>query len=138
MPVAVPLRYNAQHCPGGKFAVIPQPIDQVPLFLRLSEEERQVVTARLRRRQEAAGQVVFTAGHPSDALFVITSGWVKLENESSNRATTLANLGAGSLLGEMDTLLGRPYSTTARAAANTQLLVLSQADLKDLVSHHPT
>ncbi len=117
--------------------MIPQPIDQVPLFLRLSEEERQLVTARLRRRQVAAGQVVFTAGHPSDALYVITSGWVKLEQESNARAATLANLGASSLLGEMDTLLGNPYSTTARAAANTQLLALSRTDVQDLISQHP-
>lgn len=118
--------------------MIPQPIDQVPLFLRLSEEERQLVTARLHRRQVAAGQVIFTTGHPSDALFVITSGWVKLENDSNARAATLANLGAGSLMGEMDTLLGKPYSTTARAAANTQLLALSRTDVQDLISEHPS
>lgn len=118
--------------------MIPQPIAQVPLFVRLSEEERELVTARLHRRQAASGELLFTSGRPSDALFVITSGWIKLEEGSSNRPLTLANLGAGSLVGEIDTLLGRPYTTSARAAANTQLLVLSRTDLDDVISEQPS
>ncbi len=118
--------------------MIPQPIEQVPLFSRLSSEERELVTARLRRRQAASGEAIFSAGQPSDALYVITAGWVKLEEASSGRAATLANLGAGSLLGEVDTLMARPYTTTGRAAANTQLLALSRADLQDLISQHPS
>ncbi len=117
--------------------MIPQPIDQVPLFLRLSEEERELVTARLRRRQAASGELIFTEGHPSDAMFVITAGRVKLEGGSVDSTLTLANLGAGSLLGEEDMLLDRPYSTSARAAATTQLHVLSRTDLEDLVGQHP-
>ncbi len=118
--------------------MIPQPIDQVPLFVHLSQEERGLVTARLKRHQVASGELVFTAGTPSDALFVILSGWVKLEDANTNRKSTLANLGAGSLLGEVDALLGRPYTTCARAAATTQLLVLSRSDLADLISQHPS
>ncbi|MDE3090614.1 MAG: cyclic nucleotide-binding domain-containing protein, partial [Chloroflexota bacterium] len=51
---------------------------------------------------------------------------------------TLANLSAGSLAGEEDLLLDRPYSTSARAATTTQLFVLSRTDLEDLVGQHPT
>lgn len=118
--------------------MIPQPIDQVPLFVRLSEEERELVTARLHRRQAASGELIFTKGRPSDALFVITSGWIKLEEGSPARPIALANLGAGSLAGEIDTLLGRPYTTSARAAATTQLLVLSRTDLDEIISEQPS
>ncbi len=118
--------------------MIPQPIDQVPLFVHLSQEERGLVTARLKRQQATSGELVFSAGAPSDALFVILSGWVKLEDASTNRKSTLANLGAGSLLGEVDALLGRPYTTSARAAATTQLLVLPRGDLADLITQHPS
>ncbi|MBI3913245.1 MAG: cyclic nucleotide-binding domain-containing protein [Chloroflexi bacterium] len=117
--------------------MIPQPIDQVPLFLRLSEEERELVLPRLRRRQVSTNEIIFSVGRPSDALFVITNGWVKLEETAAGKSNTLANLGAGSLLGEVDTLLARPYSTTARSAANTQLLSLSRTDIEDLISQNP-
>ena len=117
--------------------MIPQPIDQVPLFLGLSQEERELVTARLRRQQAATGELVYSAGYPSDALYVISSGWVKLEESTAHGTLALANLGAGSLLGEVDTLLGRPYSSSARAAANTQLLVLTRSDLENLIGQYP-
>ncbi len=118
--------------------MIPQPIDAVPLFVQLSDEERELVTARLSRHQASQGELLFSAGQPSEALFIITSGWVKLEDAHLERAITLANLGAGSLLGEVDTLLGRAYSTSARTATNTQLLVLARSDLADLIQKHPS
>ncbi|MBI3536826.1 MAG: cyclic nucleotide-binding domain-containing protein, partial [Chloroflexi bacterium] len=118
--------------------MIPQPIDQVPLFQRLSEEERELVLPRLRRRQAPPNEIIFSAGRASDAFFIITAGWVKLEDTATGKATTLANLGAGSLLGEVDTLLGRAYTTTARSAANTQLLSLTRNDIEDLITQNPS
>lgn len=115
--------------------MIPQPIDQVPLFLRLSEEERELVTARLRRRATQPDEVVFTAGRPSDAFFIVASGWIKLESSDSKSA--LANLGPGSLIGEIDTLLGRPYSVTAKSSGKAQLLTLSRLDIEDLITLNP-
>lgn len=120
--------------------MIPQPIDTVPLFQRLTAEERQLVTAHLRRRQAAPGEVILTEGQPSDTLFIITTGWVKLEGGNVDQNVTLANLGAGSLLGESDLLLNRPYSMTARASGTTptQLLTLARADLEDLIRQRPS
>jgi CRP-like cAMP-binding protein len=117
--------------------LIPQPIDQVPLFLRLTDSERELVTARLRRKQVAADELIFAAGATSDAMYVITSGRVRLEG-GNNGSVTLANLGSGSLLGEEDMLLDRPYSATARAAATTQLYVFSRTDLEDVVGQRPS
>ncbi|MCI0475310.1 MAG: cyclic nucleotide-binding domain-containing protein, partial [Anaerolineales bacterium] len=120
--------------------MIPQPIDTVPLFQRLTAEERQIVTANLRRRQAAPGEVIITEGQPSDTLFIITTGWVKLEGGNIDQTVTLANLGAGSLLGESDLLLNRPYSMSARATGTTptQLLTLARADLEELVHKRPS
>ncbi|MBI5302609.1 MAG: cyclic nucleotide-binding domain-containing protein [Chloroflexi bacterium] len=115
--------------------MIPQPIDQVPLFQNLSDDERQPLIARLRRRTVASGELIFAEGYPSDALYVVHAGLVKLS--SGSKTATLANLGAGSLLGEVDCLLERPYSATAHAAANTELLVLARADIEELISEHP-
>lgn len=115
--------------------MIPQPIDQVPLFLRLSEEERELVTARLRRRSTQPDEVVFSSGRPSDAFFIVASGWIKLESSDSKSA--LANLGPGSLIGEIDTLLGRPYSVTAKSSGKAQLLTLSRLDIEDLITLNP-
>jgi CRP-like cAMP-binding protein len=124
--------------PGGKFVVIQQPIDKVPMFARLSEEERELVSTRLRRRTVAKGEVIFNAGQPSQAFYIISSGWVVLEDSTPDRTLALANLGAGGLLGEIDTLLGQPYATRARAASQSELLALSKNDLQDLIRTNPT
>ena len=117
--------------------MIPQPIDLVPLFQRLTDGERELVTARLRRKQVATDELIFAEGAASDAMYVITSGRVRLES-GYNSSVTLANLGSGSLLGEEDMLLDRPYSASARAAATTQLYVFSRTDLEDVVGQHPS
>ncbi len=99
-----------------------------------------MVTARLRRRQAASGEAIITEGQPSDTLFIILAGWVKLEGGNIDQAVTLANLGAGSLVGESDLLLNRPYSMTARATGttSTQLLTLARNDLEELIHERPS
>lgn len=118
--------------------MIPQPIDQVPLFLRLSDEERELVSSRLRHLEFKSNDVIFGANKPADMLAVIAQGWVKLESESPQGRSSLANLGAGSVIGEVDLLLNRPYSTTARAATATTIHALSRQDLQDLILECPT
>lgn len=120
--------------------MIPQPIDTIPLFQRLTEEERQLVTTRLKRRQVTPNELIVSEGQTANTMFIITSGWVKLESGMANQTITLANLGAGSLIGEVDMLQRRSYSMTARAAgsSDTQLLTLSRTDLEDLINERPS
>lgn len=118
--------------------MIPQPIDQVPLFLRLTEQEREQLTSQLRHHTHNANDLIFAAGKPSEMLCVIVSGWVKLENETPNGPILLANLGAGNILGEVDCLLKRPYSANARAGSAVDLLTLARSDLEGLILEHPT
>jgi CRP-like cAMP-binding protein len=118
--------------------VIPQPIDQVPLFLRLSDEERELISSRLRHLEFNSNDVVFSANKPPEMLGAIVQGWVKLESESPQGRIALANLGAGSVIGEVDLLLNRPYSTTARAASATSIHALYKQDLQDLILECPT
>ena len=93
--------------------MIPQPIDQVPLFLKLTEDERELISARLRHLEFNINDVIFTANKPAEFMGVIAQGWVKLESETPQGRVALANLGAGSIIGEVDLLLNRPYSTSA-------------------------
>jgi len=118
--------------------VIPQPLDQVPLFARLSEDERELLSSRLRHQEYNTNTLIFTAGKPAEFMAVIIQGWVKLESDTPQGPIALANLGAGSLLGEVDLLLNRPFSTSARAATTCSLLILSRNDLHDLILQYPS
>lgn len=118
--------------------MIPQPLDQVPLFARLSEDERELISSRLRHQEYNTNTVIFSAGRPAELMAVVVQGWVKLESDTPQGPIALANLGAGSLLGEVDLLLNRAYSTAARAATTCSLLVLSRNDLHDLLLQYPS
>jgi CRP-like cAMP-binding protein len=118
--------------------VIPQPIDQVPLFLRLSDDERELISSRLRHLEFNTNDVIFAANKPAEMLGVIVQGWIKLESESPQGRIALANLGAGSVIGEVDLMLNRAYSTTARAASATSIHALYRQDLQDLILECPT
>jgi CRP-like cAMP-binding protein len=118
--------------------VIPQPLDQVPLFARLSEDERELLSSRLRHQEYNTNTLIFASGRPAELMAVIVQGWVKLESDTPQGPIALANLGAGSLIGEVDLLLNRPFSTSARAATTCSLLVLSRNDLHDLFLQYPS
>ncbi len=123
---------------GNEQHVIPQPLEQVPLFARLDQEERELLSSRLRHLEYNTHAVIFTANKPADLMAVIVQGWVKLEGDTAQGPIALANLGAGSLVGEVDVLLNRPYSTSARAATTCSLLALSRGDLQDLILQYPS
>ncbi len=118
--------------------MIPQPLDQVPLFARLDQEEREQISSRLRHLEYNTNTVIFAANRPAEMLAVIVQGWVKLEGETPQGPIALANLGAGSVVGEVDVLLARPYSTSARAATTCTILTLARNDLQDLILQYPS
>lgn len=118
--------------------MIPQPLDQVPLFARLSEDERELLSSRLRHLEYNTNSIIFSANKPAELLAIIVQGWVKLEGETAQGPIALANLGAGSVIGEVDMLLNRPYSTCSRAATTCSLLALYRNDLNDLILQYPS
>lgn len=109
-------------------------IGSVPLFAPLSEEERQLLAERMHLEHHSRGELLFVQGEASGALYLIKSGWVRLMAEGFQ---DLASLGPGSLVGETDLFLGRPRSTTAEAAMETDTWVLAGSDLEQVIAGHP-
>ena len=74
------------------------------------------VAAGTRTRRFRRGEIIFHAGDPGDALFIIVSGEVKiaLPSEEGDEAI-LAILRPGDVFGELALLDGAPRSATASA-----------------------
>ncbi len=108
-----------------------------PLFSALTEQERRKISAEMQLKVYQKGQSIIVEDAPSEAMFFVDSGWVSIFSEESGRKVSLANLGPGSVLGEVDLLLDRPYSTTAEAASEVNLWSLNKSDLKELIATHP-
>lgn len=109
-------------------------MENTPLFSVLTEEQRSVIADRMVAETRRAGEIVYQQGRPASALYLIRSGWARL---LSDQLGVLSNVGAGSLLGETDMLLGRSYSVSAEAASDLSLWALSATDLKAILEHNP-
>ena len=109
-------------------------MENTPLFSVLTEEQRSVIADRLVEEKRRAGDVIYQQGRPATALYLIRSGWARL---LSDQMGVLSNVGAGSLLGETDLILGRAYSVSAEAASDIALWTLREADLKAIFDEQP-
>lgn len=109
-------------------------MENTPLFSVLTEEQRSLIADRMVAETRNAGEMVFQQGRPASALYMVRSGWARLLNDQIG---VLSNVGAGSLLGETDMVLGRSYSVSAEAASDLSLWALRDVDLKAVFEQSP-
>ena len=109
-------------------------MENTPLFSVLTEEQRSLIADRMVAETRRAGDLIFQQGRPATALYLIKSGWARLVTD---QYAVLANLSAGSLLGDADVILGRNYTISAEAASDLALWVLGAADLKAIFAEQP-
>ncbi len=109
-------------------------VGDAPFFSALSEEEQERVSERMHLELRRSGEALFHKGDPSNALYLIKSGWVRL---LADGGTALASQGPGSLVGEADLFQDQPRSLGAITATDVELWVLGREDLIDLIAESP-
>ena len=91
------------------------------------------VLGRMTEHSVRAGEVVFEAGAPGGALFVVAEGTVEIAVARESRRHRLAVLGPGKVLGEVSLVDRGPRSATCAALDDAVLLKLTAAAFDDLV-----
>lgn len=110
----------------------------VPLFSELSERELERVAQVAVPRSFPRETRVFHEGDAGDACYIIRSGSCRVTREHPDgRAITLANLGPGSIFGELAMLDGESRSASVEATEDTELLALPAADVRALIRANP-
>ena len=108
------------------------------LIRHLPAEQIERILPSIRERSLKAGEILFRAGEPGDALYIVADGKVEvLANGSAGDATpggAIAVLGAGHTFGEMSLLSGGPRTATIRAVGDTDLLMIDKHDFERLVA----
>jgi len=114
-------------------------LTSMPFFAGLDSAALDVVASGTRIRRFRRGEVVFHVGDPGDALFLISSGSVKitLPSETGEEAI-LATLQPGEVFGELSLLDGAPRSATAVALELTETVVLQRDRFLQLLATEPT
>ena len=114
-------------------------IARIPLFERMSPEEREELRGMMSQTTLRRGEVLFNEGDSGDRLYILLTGKVKLGHTSvDGRENLLAVLGPGEVVGELTLFDPGPRSTTATAVATTELLALEHNQRMGFIDSHPT
>lgn len=105
-------------------------ISRLSLFRNTAPEAQRDISARLVMRKRKAGSQIMAQDEPSDSLYVVQRGLVKLVIYGDNgRQMTLTTLGPGEFFGEVSAFDGLERGVTAEAAQDTTVLVLARDEL---------
>ena len=111
---------------------------RIPFFAGLEPPDLDRIAAGTRTRRFRRGEVIFHAGDPGDALFIIVSGEVKISLPSDEGdEAILATLREGDVFGELALLDGAPRSATASALTATEAVVLPRDRFRELIATVP-
>lgn len=110
----------------------------------LSAEARRDLSMSLVYQEKRRGEVIFAEGDPTDGIYLLLSGKVKLTRSrdqadtSPGRESLLHLLGPDQMFGELSALDEGRRSSTATAVTRVRLARLPQTALPELLDRHPS
>ena len=109
-----------------------------PVLARFSLQGRERLARSGGWRSLAAGEVLFQAGDPGDAVYVVVEGEVEVRaSTQGGRDVRLISLGPGDLVGEMAALDGGPRSADVAALRRSRLWRISRAAMLAALEAEP-
>jgi len=112
---------------------------QTDLLRSASDEVLDAVATASQLRAFRRGQMVFTRGDPSDTLFVVISGRVKVVVRSADGGElTLTIIQPGGVFGELGIADGGPRSADADALDECQLLLVPLETVQSICAREPS
>jgi len=112
---------------------------QTDLLRSVQASDLEPIAAASRLRAVRRGQVLFTAGDPSDTVILVVSGRVKVVVRSADGAElTLTVVLPGGTLGELSVADGGPRSADAEALEESQVLLVPKDLIAELSSRVPS
>jgi voltage-gated potassium channel len=106
---------------------------RTPLFENLSRRDLAQVAKVVVEQELEAGSVLMREGEPADRFYVILDG----EIDVRKRGRRVAELGAGSFVGEIALLSRSPRTATVTATTAVRALMLTGDDFIDLLDSIP-
>ena len=110
---------------------------KVSIFHQLNPEEAQSLESQIVAKSYEKGELIFHRGDVADALYIIKSGEIDISIQSESDTVILATITAGNFFGELGLFDGSRRSADARAASDSQLLILQRKFIIDFLEHHP-
>lgn len=105
-------------------------IKAIPLFSTLDARGLRIVDGALHERTYIPGEVIFDQGEEGQAIYLLFEGRIQIRRDGKD----VAEIGAGSFLGELALLEGTPRAAQALAATECKVGVLFRADFDTLLA----
>jgi len=110
-----------------------------PIFSRLSQGDRQAVAQVAKVRAFAKGETIFEQDSPSDAVYAIASGRVKIFKMMPNgKDLILEVFGPGDPLGAVAVYMDRPFPAGASALEDTVCVLIPKREFFRLLETQPS
>ena len=110
-----------------------------PLLAELDPTALMFLVRLGRRRLWKAGDVLMRQGEPSTSIHFLLTGKVRAERtrRTDDRPVTLAEFGAGAVVGEMGVVIDIPRSATVTALEPTETLELDAPNFERVAKAYP-
>ncbi len=123
---------------SGVEPVTPEALARLPIFRRVSPQDRQRIVELSRIRAYERGDSIFHEGDQSDFFLVVTGRAKIFKRSPSGKDLILHIFGPGEALGAVAVYEGRPYPASAEALEPTSCLMLPRQSLFTLLQESPS
>ena len=109
----------------------------VPLFAGFTDEQLAMLAAVITRRGVPRGAMLMAEGDPTDSLYIVLSGRLKvMMSDSDGKEVILSLIGPGEFFGEMGLIDDSPRSASVVTIEPCELLSISKRDFKKCLAEN--
>jgi CRP-like cAMP-binding protein len=107
-------------------------LQKVNIFQDIPTEQLSYLAAIAEEVHYSEGEEIYKEGDPSDSLYIVLSGLVKLDRDGRQ----IGDAGEGEVLGKWALFHDTARITGATAVQDSQLLCIHRDDFQDLLTDH--
>jgi CRP/FNR family transcriptional regulator len=116
----------------------PQVLKQFSLFSTLTDEDLNAILSQIKLRRYRKGQILFMEGEIGSHVYFVLSGQIKLSKTLPDGQEQIIDwCGPYDSLAEVLLIESGPYPATSEAVQESQVLVLSNQGIPELLVNHP-
>ena len=130
-PLSEPTQQISEHVPALC-------VSRVPIFNHLPSEALSVIADKANMRTYERGQFIHRAGDPSDKLFILHKGKVKVYRlADSGKEQLMRILNPGDFAGELALFSATDHDSYAEIMQSAEICTIHRADLHELLLQYP-
>ena len=114
------------------------PLEQVPVFEKISPEQKRDIELAGSRRFVGRGKFLFREGDQASGIHVLLSGKLKSSRYlAGGHEIVMHFISPGEVFGEVPAFLGRSYPASAQAVEDSEIFTLPVRAIERLIAREP-